>query len=176
MTLIASAGVSAVVGAVVSLLAISTVTTRRDRAERREAARVEVRDCVAEVENQLARYLYTGGTAPRTMDGPMLTEDLQHVIRIRRAAHELPNWRRAAIDFRLGRIFGRGWVLLARDYPSQYPDDGEAALTTSMAGLFKGYNMPDPRHSMIHRIYATPVGGGDAKALRKELRRLARAR
>ena len=60
-TLIASAGVSAVVGAVVSLVAVSQVTVRRGRAERREAARLAVAAAVKPLQLELARYTYAAG-------------------------------------------------------------------------------------------------------------------
>lgn len=171
----ASAGVSAVVGAVVSLLAVSQTTVRQRRAERREAARLNLRQTVGALLDELARYQYQAGRpAPKRDDQHAHPEDHAAVVAIRAAAEDLPAWRRALIDRRSRRVFGAYWTDLARDYPSQL-DGGSGSFTAQLAAHFHGRG-GDPLDSLIHRAYAHPPGHPTQTDLRRELRRLAAAR
>lgn len=76
------AGVSAVVGAVVSLVAVSQVTVRRARAERREAARLAVAAAGKPLQLELARYTYAAGqrTSSKRDNEAAHMDDHQHVV------------------------------------------------------------------------------------------------
>ncbi len=178
LTLIASAGVSPVVGAVVSLVAVSQVTVRRARAERREAARLAVAAVVKPLQLELARYTYAAGqrTSSKRDNEAAHMDDHRHVVAILGAAPDLPAWRRRLVDRRCRRVFGAYWCDLARDYPSA-GETGGGSLTAWLASSMQDHHgAEDPRSSHLHRAYATPPGSPVQDELRRELRRLAAAR
>ena len=84
---ITTAGISAVVSVVVSLLSVATVTVRQERAKRREAARLKLEAAVAPLRDRLARHRYTAAreTALRDAGGPAHLSDLEDLITIWRA-------------------------------------------------------------------------------------------
>lgn len=69
-------------GAVVSLVAVSQVTVRRARAERREAARLAVAAAVRPLQLELARYTYAAGqrTSSKRDNEAAHMDDHQHVV------------------------------------------------------------------------------------------------
>lgn len=176
-TLLASAGVSAVVGAVVSLLTVSQATVRRARAERREAARRAVSAAVSPVLDEVARYEYLRPPEPkRTLEQSHMDDHARLVI-VRRAAADLPAWRRWLIDRRCRRVFGHYWTDLARDYPSALDSDS-GSLTSWLAASTRDYRASagrGPVDGLLHRAYCERAGHPLVHKLRRELRRLAAA-
>ncbi len=69
-------------GAVVSLVAVSQVTVRRARAERREAARLAVAAAGKPLQLELARYTYAAGqrTSSKRDNEAAHMDDHQHVV------------------------------------------------------------------------------------------------
>lgn len=171
-TVIFGAGVSAIVSAVVSVVAVRSVTVRRARAERAEASRLAVKGIVEPLLNKLARYEFIDGKPNRTMDTSDL-DDHATVVKIRAAAGGLPSWRRALVDRRCRRVFGRYWVDLADGFPSS------DSLHSWFAAAVKDDQVKLgglPTDGLMHRAYMEPAGGSLQRQLRRELRRLARSR
>lgn len=168
---------SAVVGAVVSLLVVSQTTVRRRRAERREAAREAVTAAVAPLLVELGRYRYQVRRPEPKRAGEQADlahlEDHAQLVTIRTAAADLPGWRRWLVDRRCRRIFGNYWNDLARDYPTRTDAD---TLTAWLAVSMNDGASGDPRQSLIHRTYAEPPGHALGAELARELRRLSAAR
>lgn len=174
-TVLASAGVSAVVGAVVSLLTVSQTTVRRARAERRETARLAVADTAAPLVRELTRYRFQRENGkPRRDNANAHLDDLGKVMALRKAAANLSWWRRWLVDRRCRRVFGDYWADLARDYPSDRPA-GESEFSTWLAASMSDRHRGDPRESLIHRTYAAPPADPLAGKLARELRLLAAA-
>lgn len=179
-TVLASAGVSAITGAVVSVLTISQITVRKARAERREASRLAVRAAVEPLLQELTRYIYADAriTPKRDTDQTHL-EDFAHVLRVRAAARDLPAWRRALVDRRCRHIFGPYWVDLARDYPTSADADPSSATFAARLGSSMSRASSEreaPASSLFHRTYATPPSKRPGKRLTRELELLAKAR
>lgn len=175
--MLASTGVSAVVGAVVSLLAVSQTTVRRARAERREAARLAVRERVAPLLAELARYEYLRPPEPRRSAERSHMDDHAAVMSIRRAAADLPPWRRWLVDRRCRRVFGAYWTDLARDYPSAKSEGNESFSAWFAASVRdRREGDPSPLDGLMQRAYSESPGHPMLRELRRELRRLAAAR
>lgn len=177
-TLLASAGVSAVVGAVVSLLAVSQTTVRRAKAERADASRLAVRECVAPLLAELARYQYVGLERAKREAETSHMDDHAHVVAIRSAAADLPGWRRWLVDRRCRRVFGDYWTDLARDYPSVGRETGGTLTAWFAASVAESKRPPGARpvDGLMHRAYSQQSGHTLVDRLRRELRRLAAAR
>lgn len=179
-TVLASAGVSAVVGAVASLLAVSQTTVRQQRAARRELARHILRQAVAPLLDELARYEYLrrdNAKARRSGEAADM-EDHARVVAIRAAATDLLGWRRALVDRRCGLVFGEYWTNLARDYPTKAAA-GPGSLGAWFAAAVSDHDRKPgagPRDGLMHRAYSRPPGDPLQAELRRELRRLAAAR
>lgn len=180
-TLLATAGVSAVVSALVSLWAVRMVTVRRAKAERADAARRAVRAEAEKLLRALARYRYTEGRPTPARGNTAEADDHAAVVRIRNAATDLPAWRRWLVDRRCRRVFGDYWTDLAIDYPS----DLESGAGTFIAHLNERLrakradgrgNQSTPADSLIHRAYSELPGHPALDELRRELRHLAASR
>jgi hypothetical protein len=178
--LVASAGISAVVSAVVSLLSVRAVTVQQARAAQAEAARRAVRQAVAPLLDELARYEYlTDRPEPKRTSERSHMDDHAAVVRIRSAAAELPAWRRALVDRRCRRVFGYYWTDLARDYPSASNDPGAGSVGAWFASSVRGVHPTagrGPLDGLLHRAYCQPPGDALLKDLRRELHRLSAAR
>jgi hypothetical protein len=178
-TAIATAGISATVSVVVSLLSVATVTVRQERAKRREAARLAFEAAVLPLRDRLARYRYTAAreTAQREPEGPAHLSDLEDLIIIWRATDGLPSWRRFLIERRLRFIYGNGLVDLVRDYPSASESASDATMSSFFAASVSGVEPPDqPTASLLHRTYSQPPSARKGKALAKHLSLLAKGR
>lgn len=174
-TLFASAGVSAVVGSVVSLIAVSSVTVRTERAKRREAARVALKQAVQPLLADLARYQFSDLRTSAKREGNSLPlEDYETVVKIREAALGLSALRRSMVDHRCREIFGRSWVQLAEDYPAGA--SGGLGAYLASATNSRGNEPHDGASSLFHRTYSKPPSQGGGKALRRQLRLLSKAR
>lgn len=177
-TLVAAAGVSAIVSAIVSLLAVRQVTVRRSRAERADAAMQRIRAIVEPLLDALSRYEYVRPPEPRRIAERSHMDDHAAVVRIRHAAADLPLWRRALVDRRCRRVFGDYWTNLAIDYPNASSDEAGASFSAWLAASVRGRQEDDPGpvDGLIHRAYSEPAGRPVQNDLRRELRRLSAAR
>jgi hypothetical protein len=179
-TAFATAGISALVSVVVSLLSVATVTVRQERAKRREQARLALEAAVVPLRDRLARYRYTVAreTAARQPEGPAHLSDLEDLITVWRATSGLPAWRRFLVERRLRKIYGNGMVDLVRDYPTAPSESASnASLTAFFASSVSGVEPKDqPTASLIHRTYSQPPSAGRGKPLTRHLSLLARAR
>lgn len=179
-TVLASAGVSAVVGAVVSLLAVSQVTVRQARAAEREDARRSIRELAETQVRLVMRYSFVEREGSRAMrdsdDGTSHLDDHTTVAAILIAARGLSKMRRRLVERRCRRIFGRYWVDLALYYPSASANGEESFLVwlTANTGIVPTKN--DSWESLIHRAYSKPPGAPEQRELGHELRRLAASR
>jgi hypothetical protein len=182
-TALFTAGLSAAVSSVVSLLAVSTVTTRQERAKRRETARIQLSDAVRPIQHQLARYTFAAeqsaaefpGRTMRDEGGPVETRDFDDVIAIIRAVEPLPWWRKALINRRLRKIWGNGLVEIVRDYPVTSDKPGEAGFAIWMRTSVAGVEWKDsPTDALLHRTFAKPPSPYVGKALARQLNLLAK--
>lgn len=172
-TLFASAGVSAVVGAVVSLMAASQLTVRSARAERREAARLAVAAAVEPLRVALARYQYLSPREAKRTNEQSHLDDHAKAVRVLRAAGELPWWRRRLVERRCRMVFGDYWTNLALDFPSASEDN---SLGSWLAASVRDSIVKEgagPLDGLLHRTYCQQADGPLGPVLRKQLRRLA---
>ena len=147
---------------------------RAHRAKGREESRETLREVLAPMRDELARYQYADSrkTAKREVDGPLPLDDLEQVIAIRSAASGLRAWRRLLIDRRLRRVYGDHWVDLCRDYPSASSVSSWLAASLNQHRA-DGEQTIDPAAALIHRTYWRPQERG-RDALARELRLISR--
>ena len=178
-TLLASAGVSAVVGAVVSVLAVSQTTVRRAKAERADAARQAVQAVVAPMRDELARYEFRQRPEPLRGPGRSHMDDHAAVVQVLDAATGLPAWRRWLVARRCRRVFGAYWTDLAIEYPGD-PTDAHTFSAWLASSLTRGRgSIPrgaGPLDGLLQRAYSELPGHSRLKDLRDELRSLSHCR
>ncbi len=176
-TVAASAGVSAVISAVVSLLTIHQVTVRRARAERADASRQAVRKAVEPLLRELARYQYFGREEPKRTSEMSHMQDHTYLVQVRAAATDLSGFRRWLVDRRCRRTFGGYWTDLAIDLPTGANDAGTFSAWLA-SGLKDGQlkTGEGPLDGLVHRAYSLPPGHELQKKLRRNLKRLAACR
>lgn len=179
-TLIASAGVSAVVGAVVSLFAVSQVAVRQARAIAREDARRSVRELADAQVRRAMRYAFAPRDGDRAIraadDGLSHLDDHSVVAAILVAARGLSAPRRWLVRRRCRAIFGNYWTELALLYPAASANGEESFLLwlTANAGAVPIAN--DSCESLMHRAYSKPPGDSSQDQLRKQFARLSSCR
>lgn len=173
-TLVASGGVSAVVGVVVSLVAVSQMTKKQARAERADAARQEVAAKAGLLLAELARYEFVRSDEPKRSRARAHLDDRIKASEIILAAAPLPWWRRSLVERRVRRVFGDYWTSLAIDYPSTDASDtgSFAAFLASSIREANGDQRPGQFDGLMQRAYSTRAGDPLLRVLRRELRRL----
>ncbi len=176
-TVLLSAGISAVVGAVVSLLAVSQVTTRRARAERADASRRALAAVVGPLRSDLRKYQLGMNRGLQRGPATAQLDDHRLVSGILAASSDLPWWRRRLVERRCRRVFGDHWTDLARDWPYDPSSVGAALGPSLMAGIRAGKNGQSaaPVAGLIHRAYTNAPGHVLLQQLDRQLRLLAAA-
>lgn len=172
-----SAGTSAVISALVSLLAVHQTTVRRAKAERTDASRQAVRHAVEPLLRELARYKYLDRTSPKRSEEQSHLEDHTCIVTIREAASDLPRHRRWLVDRRCRKTFGNYWTDLAVDLPTSANESGtfSAWLASSLKDN-KVSQVYGPTRGLLHRAYMERPGHPLQEELRRNLKRLAACR
>lgn len=178
-TLLASAAVSAVVGTLVSVAAVSQVTVRRARAERADAARRAVVGIVSPLRVDIGKYrarMLPGlGREPQTAQ----MADYETVSRVLAAAADLPGWRRRLVLRRCRRVFGRYWTDLAELSPADPSSLGSIVapvLVAEYQRLKAGADLSGRTDGLMHRALCCPPEDGMVGDLARELAQLAGCR
>lgn len=180
-TVFLSAGVSTLISAVVALAAVPRTVALTERAKRRVAASLALEELVGQWGDELARYRVASPDRAARGAATLVTDDLVDVQRVLRACADLSWFRRTLVAYRLKRIYGRGWVRLAHEYPTAPTGDGAftAILATSLAhaGHTGGARTLSTDY-LLHRVYSTAPEDGPAtcRTLAREFRRLQRGR
>lgn len=132
-TLLASAGISAIVGTLVSLLAVSQVTVGKMRAERAEEARLTIRAFLRQTIRDVAAY--QAGDAENLQRDPAVAhiQDAEDAATVLGAAQNLRWWPRQVLRWRTHRIYGREFSALAERYSSTE----ERTLRAMLAPMIK---------------------------------------
>lgn len=172
-----SAGVSAFVGAVVSILAVSRLTVGRLRAERTESAKRELLAAVRPLQLDLRRY--EAGHKDMSRDpGVFHSDDLLLAARVLDAARDLPRPRRWLVIRRCRRIFGHDCTEIASLYESENAAlEGSAWIIPLFASrVAKG----EPARTFLDGLWHRALSAGPKSALfravSRELAHLAAAR
>lgn len=179
-TILVSAGVSAVVGALVSLAAVSQVTIRRSRAERAEAARRAVRAMVGPLLLDVRRYRAEMSAGLQREQDTGQGEDYVTVSRLLTVAADLSCWRRTLVLRRSRRIFGRAWTDLAELSPAD-PSSPGSLFAPILQAQYRAARLgavteSRPPPGLLHRAFCQPPNGALLPRLDRELRRLAASR
>lgn len=180
-TVFLSAGVSALVGTLVSLSAVHQTTVRKARAERADAARLAVRDLVAPILGELRRYEYVSPAEPARTPNRIHSEDHVRVSSILQTASNLPPWRRRLVERRCRRVFGEYWTDLAIEYPGGGANDANPMTAWIVRSAkdqdgFATTTERGPLKALMQRAYSERAGHPLLADLRRELRRLAACR
>jgi hypothetical protein len=171
-TLLASAGISAVVGTMVSLVAISQVTVGKMRAERAEEARREIRAFLRKVIRDVANY--QAGHAEHMQRDPSRghIQDAEDAAVILSSAQDLRWWPRQVVRLRTRRIYGREFAALAERYPSP-----EARTMGALLGPMIKRQLQAPSggkavtmlDGLLHRALSSSPNASQVRRLRVEL-------
>ena len=107
-TILVSAAISAIVGALVSIFAVAQLTVRRVRAERAEQATLAIRELVRELQLALLQFGAEIATNLRR-DSSAHTQDAVLAGKILVAAEDLGSIRRISVSRRVRRLVGKAW-------------------------------------------------------------------
>lgn len=167
-TLLASAAISAVVGTLVSLVAVSQVTVGKLRAERAEEARRSIRAFLLQLNRDVLAY--QAGDAPNLQRDPTTAhiQDAEDAATILEAAQDLPRWPRLVLRRRVYRIYGREFSALADRYSSteertlramlapmvrkQIESSGRGKQVTMLDGLLQRALSSSPKSMLVKRL------------------------
>lgn len=171
-TLLASAGISAIVGTIVSLLAVSQVTVGKMRAERAEESRRTIRAFVRKLSRDVAAY-QAGEAAHLQRDtSPAHLQDAEDAATILAAAQDLRLWPRIVLRLRTRRIFGRQLTALAERYPSAEERTFGAMLAPMLRKQLQktpGSKPVTMLDGLIHRALSSAPNHWRVRQLRLEL-------
>lgn len=178
-TILVSAAVSAIVGAVVSLLAVSQVTVRQAKAQRAYEAHQAVNAVVEPWVSDVGMYrLHRLSSLERQPDTPH-AEDHARVTEVLGAADGLPAWRRWLVRRRLLRLFGPFWLDLGSHRPADTSTLGSSMaviLQAQMHASRHGHDHREQVSGLYHRALSQEPGHPLQDRLIRELGRLAQCR
>jgi hypothetical protein len=174
-TLIVSAAVSAVVGALVSIAAVSQTTVRQRRADRRDQALVALKKIVVPLRMDLRLFELRVRTGMKRTAERSHIDDHRLATAVLDTTEDMGRLRRLLVRRRCRRIFGEYWASLAEEMP--YADHSlDSAMVPALLGaprlLESGALKSTPMDGLFHRAYMRDPGGREQAQLRKELRRL----
>jgi len=173
-TLLVSAGISAALSVVVSLLAVPHTVARTERAKRRDAAKVALREAVEPLQDHLSRYRFNPDAPSGRRVDVLMPEDLGNVQRVLKIIGPLPWLRRLVIKRRMRRIWGRSLVQQAVEYPTSPTEEG-AFLSLLTAQVGGSIPIVDVRTgNLAHDYFSGRRDDDTGRQLARELRRLAR--
>lgn len=168
-TLLASAGISAVISAVVALLASSSTKVRQMRAERAELARLRVYEVTKRMRRELR--LYSDGmshsSAREAKDG-YHAADHKVCSEILAAAEGLGVLRRLLVEWRCRRIFGHFTYELSQDAPYNGSSPGHV-IAPILVRQFNATKDLDVTGYLLSRAYCTPPGHASQGRARRQL-------
>lgn len=178
-TVILSTGVSAVVGSVVSLLAVSQTTIRQRRAERHDQARQDLRKLLAPLRTDLRKYQSRMNAGLKRED---LTthhgDDYALASQVLVMAEQLSNGRRWLVRRRTRRLLGSFMFNVADIAPLK--GDTLGALAPLLVAQYDpskaNVEEADDRFGELHRALMTNPGSPELAKLERELGRLAAGR
>lgn len=177
-TLLASAAISALVGTLVSLAAVSQTTVRRMRAEQAEEARRRIAGLLSELRRDVMLYRMGSKHSMQREANTYHSSDFVLASDIDEVADPLPWWRRALIHRRLRIVVGKNFADLAQIHRI----DAERSLG-SMIGPLLFQQVNDPKHragsatlldGLLHRALSPQAEPHLVKKLERQLRLLAR--
>jgi hypothetical protein len=174
-TVILSAAVSAVVGALVSLAAVSQTTVRQRRAERRDEALLALKKIVVPLRLDLRLYELGVRTGNKRTAERSHVDDHRLATAVLDSTENMGKLRSALVRRRCRRVFGEYWATLAEEMP--YADDSlGSAVVPALLGapmlLESGALKSSPVAGLMHRAYMGDPGSPEQTQLRRELRRL----
>ena len=166
-----SATISAVVGTLVSLLAVSQTTVRRAKAERRDEARQQISGIVQEHRLAVKQYRYGINTSlKRAPNSPELS-DYQFARCVLHGAAALVWWRRFLIRRRLTNLVGSLYVEFAELNPVE---GGDMAGLANLIRLRQTTNqdLGSPTEALYHRAFSESPESPELLELERQLARL----
>jgi hypothetical protein len=175
-TLLASAGISATVSSAVSLLAVSSTTTRQRLAERRDEARQQLSEAVGPTFSEVVKYRSNMRAGLRREDPTtMVGDDFLLASRIHQLIPRLAPVRRWLVKRRCRRIFGPFLTGLAEVSPASDDSLGGMLAPILVAGSGRSElgKMPaSDRFGTLHHALCGPPDGKSVTRLVRDLRRL----
>lgn len=171
-TLLASAGISAVVGTLVSLLAVSQVTVGKMRAERAEEARLTIRTFLRQPVRDIAAY--RAGDADNLQRDAAVAQmqDAEDAATILEAGRNLRWWPRQVLRWRIRRVYGREFTALAERYSSPEARTFGALLAPMLRKQVRSSRRGKPvtmLDGLLHRALSSSPESFLVKRLRVEL-------
>ena len=177
-TVLASAGVSTVVSAFVSLFFVRQTTVAQARAERAEASRLVLAGVVGKMMRDLAQDQGGMRQSLRREPGTAHMEDQNRAGEVLAAIDGLPGWRQQLVTRRVRKLFGAYWT----EQAALFPRADDPSLGTSVAAhivrsikLERAGENPDTSGHLYHRAYCQEPGHPLLTRLGRQLSRLARA-
>ena len=176
---VVTAAISAIVGAVVSLLAVSQVTVRQRRAERRDQARVELHEAVQPLRADVRKYqarIKSG--MKRDQNAVIQGEDYAYATQWLTIAARLHPVRQWLVRRRTRRLVGKLIWQVADISPMRDEGLGSIApllfaqVTPEQFGLQEG----DSPFGLLHEALTTDPGSPQLRRLERSLARLAAGR
>jgi len=174
-----SAGVSAVVGALVSLVAVAQVTVRQAKAQGGFEARQVVAKVVQPWISDVGMYRLRRLASMQREPDRAHADDHARVSDVLTAGANLPNWRLRLVRRRLNRLFGPFWLELASLRPADTSTTGSTFAVILQAELHARDQGEDPRRrvsGLYHRALSQEPGHPLQDRLLRELRRLGQCR
>lgn len=175
-TVALSTALSAVVGTLVSLAAVSQTTIRQRRAERRDEARQRLAATVAAMRANVRKY-QAGRHRGMKRDDPntMHGDDYTLVSAVLHVAESLSPTRRYLVRRRCRRLFGAWLTETAEISPTESSSPGAFLAPLFAAAFAEGeYADPEKRSTgTLHRALLTDPGSPELAQLERDLRRLA---
>jgi hypothetical protein len=175
-TVLVSTSLSAVVGALVSLLAVSQTTTRQRRAERRDDGRQRLKAVVAPRQVAVKKYQSKLLSSLKREEQVIHGDDYSFASEVLAAAEELSSWRRWLVNRRARRVIGAFIVDTAAVSPGEGDSWGGVAVLLIRQYTSHDLSEPARRIGLYHHALMTDPGSTELKRLEKELRRLAAGR
>jgi hypothetical protein len=174
-TVIASAAVSAIVGALVSITAVSQTTVRQRRAERRDDALLTLKRVATTLRSDLRLYELGIRTGNKRTAERSHIDDHRLATAVLDSTENMSRLRTSLVRRRCRRVFGGYWATLAEEMP--YADDSlGSAVVPALLGAPRlqasGTLKSSPIDSLLHRAYMEDPGSREQAQLRRELRRL----
>lgn len=177
VTVVVRAAISAVVGAVVSLIAVHGQTVRRMRAETSETARRTIREALAPTRLEVRRYRLDRSreAGPKRKADTAHGDDLVLTTTVVNAAEGFGAIRRHLFGLRSRRVFGREFYRIASMH---HPDDAASSTSLMMVAMIRGIDQTgNPiifTDGLLHRALASSPTSPLVRKLDRHITRLAR--
>ncbi|MEP7739153.1 hypothetical protein ABKW28_15995 [Nocardioides sp. 31GB23] len=174
-TVALSTALSALVGTLVSLAAVSQTTIRQRRAERRDEARQRLAETVAPMRAKVRKYQAgRHGSLKRDEPHTMVGDDYTLVSAVLYVAESLSPIRRHLVRRRCRQLFGKWLTETAAISPADGSSPG-AFLAPLFVAAFAEDEYADPEKratGTLHRALMTDPASPELARLERDLRRL----